>query len=661
MTEIRSPFRTAEDIFTTSQIDYAIGKLDDLPDEIFVPLFSKWAAENRYIPEGVSDWYGYFDPENTPHLIEILDRLHPDDKCKVVIVLKSVQSFLTTTVAENAIGAYIRYRLGSILFVTSTKNIAKIRGNANIDTLIDNSKLAQYLSPFSSRNGKGSGDTTFYKEFIGNLQLMMTSYGSPADSKSNKFNFIVLDEIDEAKIQLKDLGNTVDLYKARTLGTIDYKMLLLSSSKNAKKSNIWINYLTGDQREYNIPCRKCGEKQVLVLKRKDKKFGLTFKREEDPLTHSKVLISDTIKYICMHCGEDFYESDKQWFMKNGIWIPTAVPEDPERTSYHVTGFLSPSLLWTEICQGYINSRFGKDVPKFKSFTIDIIGNPWLDVKKSVDWEVLKNKAEDYSMGEVPEGRIINVEGVDIYHGPILFYGGVDVQGDRLELHVVGYGYNYEKWTIDYQVFYGDTKNINDPCWLALHNYIIQKRFKVCGKDIAIGKCAIDCGYDPRKAAKRSKDYKGKAHIVYEFVSRRTAKFVAVMGNPDDRAIGMIKDSRINDDKTTLTKRYMVSVSALKEQLMNTVENRFGYGTLHVPKYTKINNESIELPDDWYKQFLSERYQEKDKKSGEYEWHAFYRNEVLDTFNYTEACYAIDNVSSWSNQDWSDYYYLLMED
>lgn len=233
--------------------------------------------------------------------------------------------------------------------------------------------------------------------------------------------------------------------------------------------------------------------------------------------------------------------------------------------------------------------------------------------------------------------------------------------DRIELHVVGYGYDYERWTVDYQIFYGDTRKISDPVWLALHNFVNQKRYKICSKDVAIGMCGVDCGYDPRKSDKRNKDYKGKAHIVYEFVSRRTTNFMAVMGNPDDKAMGILKESRISDDKTTLTKRYLLSVSILKESIMNTIENRFGYGTIHVPKYVMVNDVKTEIPNDWYRQFLSERYQEKSNKSGEYEWHAFYRNEVLDTFNYSETGYSFNNISSWTNEDYSNYYYLLMED
>ncbi|MCP4393488.1 MAG: hypothetical protein GY804_04370, partial [Alphaproteobacteria bacterium] len=52
---------------------------------------------------------------------------------------------------------------------------------------------------------------------------------------------------------------------------------------------------------------------------------------------------------------------------------------------------------------------------------------------------------------------------------MLLYSGADVQGDRLEVCTTAFGYNGEKWIVDYQIFYGDTANLDDPCWIALHD------------------------------------------------------------------------------------------------------------------------------------------------------------------------------------------------
>lgn len=654
---------TAEKIYQYEQVKYYLKKIDSLPDEIFIALFSDWAEENRYIPPGISDFYGQFDNSVAPHLVEILNRLHPDDPCTHIALMKSVQSAGTTTVAENAIGAYIRYKLGNILFLTSTKGIAAIRGSANIDTLIDNSNLAQYLSPLSNRTGKKNKDNTFYKEFMGGIKMLLSSYNSPGDLKSNTWHLIVRDEWDEAGLELKDQGDIGKMIEGRTKGIRNYKILDISTPTRAETSRIYKSYLDGDQRQYHVPCPLCGEKQTLTLKRSGDDYGLTFTREKDKVTGQKLLVPETVRYTCKYCKEDFYESKKQWMLQNGIWIPQVVPKDKKKHSYHAPGLIAPEpfLSWERICQEFIDADFGQDLFLFKDFTINVLGNPWAAIKKAAKWEALKKRAEDYTLSEVPGGQKINISGIDLYTGPMLLFGGVDVQGDRLELCVTGFGINSEKWIVDYQIFYGDTSDIDDHCWSSLDDYVYNHEYKILDKPINIEMCAVDAGYNPRKdAEKRGKDYAGKAHIVYEFVSYRTDRFMAIMGDPKDNAIGIIKESKITDTNTSLTKRYMVSVSLLKELIMSVVDNSEGHGTIHVPNMQIIEGLYKPIPDEFYQQFLSERYQEDPKKPGSYIWKKIRnRNEILDTFIYSIAAADRIGVTRWTKEHWGTYYFELV--
>jgi phage terminase large subunit GpA-like protein len=654
---------TFETIYEEAQQIKAMQFLEELPEEINVPLFSEWAEENRYIPPGVSDFYGPFDPMVTPHLIEPLNRLHPDDPCTHVSMMKSVQSANTTTIAENALGAYIRYKLGSILFLTSTKGIGNIRGSANIDTLIDNSNLAEYVKPMSNRTGRKTKDNSMYKEFDGGIKLLISSYKSIGDLKSNTWHLIIRDEWDEAGAELKDQGDIAGIIEGRTKGIRNFKILDISTPSRMETSRIYKSFMEGDQREYFLPCPLCGEKQILILKGKGEDYGLTFTREKDE-HGNKILIPETVRYICQFCKKDFYESKKQWMLENGIWIPQAIPTNKKKHSYHSSGLIAPEtfLSWERICQDFIDTDFGQDILKMKDFTINDLGNPWAAVKKTSKWQLLKNRAEEYSLGEIPGGKRINISGISLFDGPIIFFSGVDVQGDRLECLTVGFGINGEKWIVDQNIFYGNTAVIDDPCWLALHDYIYHKSYKVLNVEITITLCAIDAGWDPRNPDKRKKDYLGKSNIVYEFVAPRQDKFIAVMGNPSEKVVGILQESRVSDPNSLLKKRYMVSVSILKEMIMSVVENTEGYNCIHIPKWNLIDGEKTQLSDEFYQQFLSERYQEDPKKPGNYKWiKVRNRNEVLDTFIYAIAAANFKNVTNWTYETWSAYYTALLEE
>lgn len=650
-----SKLKEAQAIYTKKQIEFVLRRFKRLPVNAFIDKMSEWAVENRYLPPGVSEYYGPFEKTTAPHMIEPLDRLHPDDSITHLAIMKSVQSTATTSIAENGIGAWIKNKIGSILYLTSSKGIAKIRSSSAIDVMIDYSGLADCVKPISQRMKRKTADTSYYKEFAGGIKLLMSSYNSIGDLKSNTFHMIVRDEWDEAGAELKDQGDIAGIIEGRTMGLRHFKIIDISTPSRMETSRIYKSFKEGDQRYYYVPCPLCGEMQILELKSNDKEYGLTFTTEKNKMTGKKILIPETVRYICQFCQKDFGESKKQDMLLNGEWRPTGTPIDNKHTSYHVSGLYSPEMFlsWERICQQFINTEFGTDLLKFKDFTINYLGRAWASVKKQMAWEVFRDMALSYNLGEVPEGKLSKYGDDTIYDGPLILTAGVDIQKDRIECQVVGFGTGQRKWCIDYQIFYGDVGNIDDPCWIALHDFIYTKTYKICGKENYISKVAIDCGYDP-KQDKREKDWISKGNLVYEFVSMRTDRCIAIMGFGENNFIGLLKESRVYN--SNLTKRYNLNVSSIKEMIMTGINgvNK----NIFFPRY-KLENERRELlPDDFYKQMISERYQEIKPKV--YGWKKiFKRNEVLDTFVYAIAAAEFQQLNSWNADRWIQYHKAII--
>ena len=126
--------------------------------------------------------------------------------------------------------------------------------------------------------------------------------------------------------------------------------------------------------------------------------------------------------------------------------------------------------------------------------------------------------------------------------------------------------------------------------MALHEWVYSHTYNICGGECFISRCAIDAGWNPR-AKRREKDYANKNHIVYEFVSLRIDRFIAIMGIDDEKAVSVIKEARITDDQSSLTKRYNIAVSVIKELIMNVIGQKIGYGTIHFPRFTTIEGQS----------------------------------------------------------------------
>jgi len=105
-----------DDILKESQIDFLQKRIKKLPETGFIPPLIEWAEEKRFLPSGTTEFPGQFSRKTAPHLVEPLEMLHPDNPVTHVAMKKSVQSLNTTTIAENAIGSWIDYQLGSVLF-----------------------------------------------------------------------------------------------------------------------------------------------------------------------------------------------------------------------------------------------------------------------------------------------------------------------------------------------------------------------------------------------------------------------------------------------------------------------------------------------------------------------------------------------------------------
>ena len=76
------------------------------------------------------------------------------------------------------------------------------------------------------------------------------------------------------------------------------------------------------------------------------------------------------------------------------------------------------------------------------FVNAVLGETWTLLGEAPDWQKLYDRREAYKLGTVPRGGLF-------------LAAGVDVQKDRIEVEIVGWGRGKESWSVDYRVFEGD--------------------------------------------------------------------------------------------------------------------------------------------------------------------------------------------------------------
>nr|MDQ3819795.1 phage terminase large subunit family protein [Acidobacteriota bacterium] len=110
-----------------------------------------------------------------------------------------------------------------------------------------------------------------------------------------------------------------------------------------------------------------------------------------------------------------------------------------RAGFHIWEGYSPFVTWGEMAKNFLEAK--KSRATLKVFVNTSLAEGWEELPEQIHTDDLGARCEGYE-AEVPAGVLV-------------LTAGVDVQGDRLEIEVVGWGMDEEAWSIDYRILDGD--------------------------------------------------------------------------------------------------------------------------------------------------------------------------------------------------------------
>ena len=569
---------------------------------------SQWADRYRYLSSTSSAEPGLYRTARTPYLKEIMDALSAGSPVQEVVFMKGAQVG-ATEMSLNWLGYIIDVNPGPTLMVAPTDTMSKRNSKMRLDPMIDATpRLKEKVKPARGRDG---GNTMLQKDFPGGT-VVLAGANSAVGLRSMPVSKLILDEVDGYPLDLDSEGSPVDLARARTRTFARRKIFLISTPTVSGSSVIEREFAGTDQRYYHVPCPHCGGMQPLVFEQLRWDAG-----------HP-----ESTKYECAHCADLIEERFKSVMFEAGEWVASA-PENASvrKVGYHINSFYSPYgwYSWSDAVRDWEDAQ--KDTDKLKVFTNTVLGLVWEEQGDVPAWEMLFGRREEYQMNRPPKEVAV-------------LTAGVDVQKDRLELEIVGWGKGKRSWSVDYRVLIGDTSD--RKVWDDLAKVVGEIWEREDGTLLPLARMCIDSGYNTTH--------------VYDFCQRFDPTRVVPTKGQEKQPI-MVSTPRAvhrqRDGKPVGTVGlYNVGVSIIKSEIYGWLKLHKGEDGAIPPGYCAFP----QYGPGYFKGLTAEKMQARVTNGyKQYSWvkHCD-RNEPLDCRVYARAAAALVGIDRWEDHHYESF-------
>ena len=414
---------------------------------------SQWADRYRRLsPESAAE-PGQWNTDRAPYQREIMDSVN-DPLVEHIVIMSSAQVGKTELIL-NIVGYYIDYDPAPMLIVQPTlKPMAEDFSKDRLAPMIrDTPTLAGKVHDVKSR---ASGNTILHKTFPGG-HVTIAGANSASSLASRPVRIVLMDETDRYPASAGTEGNPIKLAEKRTTAFWNKKKIKVSTPTIKGSSQIEKEYQSGTMEEWCVPCPCCGKYQ--------------------PYEWGRIHFSD-VTMECKYCGEHISEFD--WKQGEGKWI-AAHPERRRKRSFHLNELASPWTHWDSIIAEWREAqkeyKENGDINKLKTFINTVLGETWEPRGKGADDDSLLSRRERYE-AEIPEGVL-------------LLTASVDVQDDRFEIEVCGWGRGFESWGVKYEKLYGDLDK--EETWDRLEAWLDREFYFASGSSLLIALTCIDTG------------------------------------------------------------------------------------------------------------------------------------------------------------------------
>jgi phage terminase large subunit GpA-like protein len=543
---------------------------------------SDWADQDRKLSPEASAEPGQWITSRAEYQRGIMDAFS-DPSVEMVVVMSSAQVG-KTEILNNVIGFHVAQDPSPMLVVQPTLDMAQTWSKDRLAPMLRDTPALQGL--VKDPRARDSGNTTLHKIFPGG-HITACGANSPSSLASRPVRVVLCDEVDRYPVSAGSEGDPVSLARKRASTFWNRRIGLFSTPTNKGNSRIEAAFEESDKRLYFVPCPHCKHEQSL-------KWSSVQWEQDKP---------ETAQYTCEECGSLWTDAERVRAIRHGKWSPTS--EFKRVAGFHLSGLYSP---WTPLDVAVREFLEAKKQPA----TLRV----WVNTYLGETWEEQGEQVDDYAIAErrEPFGETLPIE-------VVLLTAGVDVQDDRLEVEIVGWGRDDESWSIDYRTVYGDPSS--PAVWQDMDSILSQQFEREDDSILMVRAACVDSGGH-------------HTNSVYNYVRPREGKRIfAIKGVGGEGKPLVGKPGRNNIGKIKL---FPIGVDTAKDVLFSRMRiAEPGPGYMHFP---------LSRSDEYFRQLTAEKLVTRYHKGfARREWVKIRpRNEALDVRVYAMAALGILNLN-----------------
>ena len=450
---------------------------------------AEWAEASRIVsPESGSPYPGEWKNDLVPYAVEPMECLSFKDPCRDVIFKKSHQ-IGGTEIGVNLFGYLVDRQPCPVVIVLPTIDEAVKYDRVKLTPTIETTPALR-SKVRAQRSRDESGSTMAFKRFAGGFAQLVGA-NSSVGLQMISARVLIAEEISGWP---QDAGNRGDplaqVEKRLTAWSLRGQKRYYSSTPDLTGScRISAKYERSDQRRYYVPCPQCGTFQTLRFE------NLKWEKKRAPFG---------AHFVCAANGCVIEHHDKRAMVAAGAWVKTYVDDDEDGEATDVPGPViepkdleryrarasngrqpgfaiwqaySPFTDWDEIVAERLESK--GDPFKEKTFTQQVLGEPYEESGEAPDFEQLVARVEPYPLGKIPPGGLV-------------LTGMADVQINRIEWAVYAWGIGMTAWLVDKGVILGDPAQVET--WAGLDKVVAREYEDWQGRRWPVEAFGVDAGY-----------------------------------------------------------------------------------------------------------------------------------------------------------------------